>query len=73
MITSLKTAIAITLLCSSAAIAAPADQPGHESPAPGSKSNAMSAVEDLHRGRSRNGFRRNDPYDQGLCHGSCDL
>ena len=46
MITSLKTAIAITLLCSSAAIAAPADQPGHESPAPGSKSNAMSAVED---------------------------
>ena len=46
----LKTAFIASLLCSSAALAAPADQPGHESPAPGSKSNAMSAVEDTTAG-----------------------
>lgn len=47
---SLKSAIALALLFSTAAIAAPADQPGHESPAPGSKSNSMSAVEDTTAG-----------------------
>lgn len=31
---------------SGAAVGAPADQPGHQSPAPGQNSNAMSAVED---------------------------
>src|SRR3954468_19779776 len=34
------------VLMSAAALAAPADQPGHESPKPGSNSETMSAVKD---------------------------
>lgn len=41
-----KVAVATALLCSSTAFAAPADQPGHQSPAPGSNSETMSAVKD---------------------------
>lgn len=39
-----------TLALSSAALAAPADQPGHKSPAPGQNTNAVSAVEDTTAG-----------------------
>jgi putative membrane protein len=38
--------VAALVLIAGAALAAPADQPGHESPKPGSNSEAMSAVKD---------------------------
>lgn len=41
---------AATLALGAAAIAAPADQPGHQSPAPGRNHEAMSAVEDTTAG-----------------------
>ncbi len=50
MASSLKMTLALSLLCSAVAIAAPADQPGHQSPAPGSNSETMSAVEDTTAG-----------------------
>jgi putative membrane protein len=40
----------LVVLMSGAAYAAPADQPGHKSPAPGTNSEAMSAVEDTTAG-----------------------
>ena len=45
----LGTASALVLM-SAGALAAPADQPGHESPKPGSNSEAMSAVKDTTAG-----------------------
>src|ERR1700742_4047936 len=50
MSVSLKVALAAVLLSSTAAMAAPADQPGHQSPAPGTNSEAMSAVKDTTAG-----------------------
>jgi putative membrane protein len=47
--TSLKIAAALGLLAT-AAVAAPADQPGHKSPAPGTNTEAMSAMEDTTAG-----------------------
>jgi len=43
-------AAAALMLTSGAAFAAPADQPGHENPAPGTNSEAMSAVKDTTAG-----------------------
>lgn len=42
--------ISALMLMTGAALAAPADQPGHESPAPGSNSETMSAVKDTTAG-----------------------
>src|ERR1700744_5298192 len=50
MSVSLKVALAAVLLSPTAAMAAPADQPGHQSPAPGTNSEAMSAVKDTTAG-----------------------
>jgi putative membrane protein len=41
---------AFSLFAAGAALAAPADQPGHQSPAPGTNSEAMSAVKDTTAG-----------------------
>src|ERR1700743_1834561 len=50
MSASLKVVFAAALLSSSAALAAPADQPGHQSPQPGTNSETMSAVKDTTAG-----------------------
>lgn len=50
MASFLKLALALSVLCSGAALAAPADQPSHKSPASGSNSETMSAVEDTTAG-----------------------
>jgi putative membrane protein len=50
MASSLKLALGLSLLCSTAALAAAADQPNHKSPAPGSNSEIMSATEDTTAG-----------------------
>ncbi len=48
--TLLGAASALSILLASAAFAAPADQPGHQSPAPGTNSEPVSAVEDAAAG-----------------------
>jgi putative membrane protein len=50
MSTSLKLAFAVVLLCSTGAAAAPADQPNHQSRAPGTNSETMSAIKDTTAG-----------------------
>jgi len=50
MSSSLKLALALGFLCTVPAFAAPADQPNHQSPAPGSNSETMSAVKDTTAG-----------------------
>lgn len=47
---SILYATALTLLASSASFAAPADKPGHESPRPGTNTEAVSKVEDATAG-----------------------